>query len=198
MRWSISSWAALMSALCLLVVASRSAGAQCYRFTNSERGDSVTIQIAHLPAPNYFAKSPDGDHYEYNLAEQPGNRVSATLNATIGSGGDTFELEAARDLPFAIDVFAVGPWVTHLRFFARGRGPFGTPMISISLSAPSGLLPNGLPPRLPPVEAWSMGANFAVITTNPKGEPVSTSRQIDVIDDSCGVPPPAKAAGGSR
>jgi CHAT domain-containing protein/tetratricopeptide (TPR) repeat protein len=185
---SIRVWVPLVLASYLAFACARGAGAQCYRFSDSKSSTSVTVSITNLPAPTIAPGDQESVSYKYDLMGLSGNSVTLTVGTNTATVIDV--------LAFSVTL-STGPFSgTTLMFVVVGNG---WPRATIALHAssnpdlPTGLLPNGLPRRLPPRSVWS-GASMGVILNNSSGEAVGFSGGIDAIESCGGPPPPAVAA----
>ena len=178
------------------------ANAQCYQFSSGSTA-SLTLNITNLPQPIVSSDTHGVVTHKYDFRGLPGNRAKAVVGAAISTSSEFPILkEASNESTFSLTI-AYGP-DTGTTFEVLVVANAGLMEAHVFLHAradrghPKGLLPDGLPPILPPPSAWSE-ATFLGIILNQRHAYIPVSGKVDTIHSCTGTsdqpPPPPQACG---
>jgi hypothetical protein len=171
------------------------ASAYCYQFSTSTA--ALAVNISNLPAPTVTSDTAGDVYYTYDLRGLSGNSVTITI------GGATFTASTFPIYPvypqqagtFSISI-PLGPDTLTYFVLQVSYGDAQSLLeAQVTLAAgpapnmPSSLLPNGLPPTLPPLSAWSAGASIVGLVETATIPFTQFPGNLDGIDSACSCTP---------
>ncbi len=173
------------SLLWLLLAGVSSASAQCYVFSSSAAGVTVSLNIT---ITNQILLSTPGGGLTTIIV------YTGSYSETVG--GTTISASAPGNGSIMYDAGAAPATILSLGAVGFGATP-GSYDFSIYLVGAGNLLPNGLPATLPPISAWQYNPG-SIPTKNLLGMTTSAGTITSVLLDgigSCGGALPAKSLG---